>query len=94
MSTYPNLDKYHAHRWVYSSSKTALNYAMMAFATELPDIKTALIHPGWMKTDMEGKDAPLDSSISAKNIYSLIADHTNKLPNKKLVSHEGELLEI
>src|SRR5579859_2841627 len=61
MGTFSELegDEYHAKRWPYSASKTAVNYAMIAFTKEHPEIKSVLINPGWMKTKIGGEEAPL-----------------------------------
>ncbi|MBT5187123.1 MAG: SDR family NAD(P)-dependent oxidoreductase [Kordiimonadaceae bacterium] len=44
----------------YSVSKAALNALTMNVARTLPDtVKINSVHPGWLKTDMGGLDAPL-----------------------------------
>jgi NAD(P)-dependent dehydrogenase (short-subunit alcohol dehydrogenase family) len=94
MGTYPAMDEYHAMHWPYSASKAAVTYAMIAFATQYPDIKSTLIHPGWVKTKMGGMDAPLEPSAVAEKIFTLIADHADKLPNGKLVDTEGQVMDL
>lgn len=93
MGTYAMLDEGSAKHWPYSASKMAVSYAMAAFAEEHPDIHTALVHPGWMKTKMGGKDAPLDPVVSAERIVELIENHEEKLPNGKMVDYEGKPIE-
>lgn len=83
-----------AHHWVYSASKTALNYAMLAFAIEHPTLKSVLVNPGWMKTAIGGTSAPIEPSESAAAIYGLISDHQNKLPNEHLVDYTGRVMEL
>ena len=54
----------------YRLSKTALNAVTRIFADELKDtdIKVNSICPGWVRTDMGGKDAPLSVEEGAKGI--------------------------
>ena len=87
-------DNYEATHWVYSASKTALNYALLAFGISHPEIKVSLINPGWMRTDIGGKDAPLSTEESAKNIVGLILEHQTKLPANALVDHLGRVMEL
>lgn len=89
MGIYSEMDEYHAEHWPYSASKAAVNYAMIALTKQHPDIKSVLISPGWMKTKIGGKDAPLEPSFSAQKIFELILDHGERLPNGKLVDYKG-----
>lgn len=52
----------------YNSSKTALNMVTLLFAKELAGtaIKVNAAHPGWVKTDMGGDNAPLDIPEGAR----------------------------
>jgi len=90
MSTYAQLDDYAAKHWSYSASKMALNYAMISFNKEHPEIKSVLIHPGWVKTKIGGKDALIEPNESANGIYKLIKNHQSRLPNGKLIDYQGE----
>lgn len=94
MGTYTGMDSYHAMHWPYSASKAAVNYAMVAFAKQRSDIKSALIHPGWVKTKIGGVDAPLEPSFVAQKIFELISEHKTKLPNGKLVDYQGNIMEL
>ena len=53
--------------YIYRSSKAALNAAMKSLAHDLPraGITVAVLHPGWVRTDMGGPQAP-SMSASAK----------------------------
>ncbi len=87
-------DNYEATHWVYSASKTALNYALLAFGISHPEIKVSLINPGWMRTNIGGKDAPLSTEESAQQIVELILAHETRLPQSALVDHSGKIMEL
>ncbi len=94
MSIYSQLDEYAAKHWSYGASKMAVNYAMISFTKEHPEIKSVLIHPGWVKTKIGGKDALIKPEESAQGIYKLIINHTSSLPNGKLIDYQGTLIEF
>jgi NAD(P)-dependent dehydrogenase (short-subunit alcohol dehydrogenase family) len=58
----------------YRASKAAVNKVMQCLATDMkPEgISVAVIHPGWVRTDMGGAGADIDVSTSAKGIMSVI----------------------
>ena len=85
---------YEALHWVYSASKTALNYALLAFGVSHPEIKVSLINPGWMQTAIGGKDAPESTEESAAHIAELILAHKTRLPAGELVDHSGNKMEL
>ena len=73
--------------FAYNSSKAALNAFTVHLAAALKDtnIKVNSAHPGWVKTDLGGKNAPLEAPEGAKTSVSLsAADYTGKF------IHEGE----
>jgi NAD(P)-dependent dehydrogenase (short-subunit alcohol dehydrogenase family) len=57
----------------YCSSKAALNMYTQHLAQELKDtkIKVNAVHPGWVQTDMGGKNAPMDIVTGAKTSVRL-----------------------
>jgi NAD(P)-dependent dehydrogenase (short-subunit alcohol dehydrogenase family) len=85
---------YEALHWVYSASKTALNYVLLAFGVSHPDIKVSLINPGWMQTAIGGKDAPESTEENAVQIVELILAHKTRLPASELVDHLGDTMEL
>ncbi len=69
----PNSPIYHAKSFAYDASKTALNAFTVHLAYELRDtnIKVNSAHPGWVKTDMGGAQAPMELSDGGKTSASL-----------------------
>lgn len=69
----------------YSLTKHALN----AFSQKLQShyagtaVKVYAVHPGWMKTDMGGPNAPLDPRVSAERILNIVEGKT--IPNSVFV---------
>jgi len=69
----PNSPIYHAKSFAYDASKTALNAFTVHLAYELRDtnIKVNSAHPGWVKTDMGGDQAPMPVSEGGKTSAAL-----------------------
>jgi NAD(P)-dependent dehydrogenase (short-subunit alcohol dehydrogenase family) len=69
----PNSAIYHAKSFAYDASKSALNAFTVHLAYELRDtkIKVNSAHPGWVKTDMGGSQAPLELSEGGKTSAAL-----------------------
>lgn len=64
--------------YIYRSTKAALSAITKSMATDLKDKKITVIalHPGWVKTDMGGQNAPLtvEESVSAmKTVLSQLS---------------------
>jgi NAD(P)-dependent dehydrogenase (short-subunit alcohol dehydrogenase family) len=57
---------------LYSASKAALNMLAIGFAKRHADRRVLLMHPGWVKTDMGGANAPLDIPTSVKGMADVI----------------------
>jgi NAD(P)-dependent dehydrogenase (short-subunit alcohol dehydrogenase family) len=69
----PKSPIYDAKAFAYDASKSALNAFTVHLAHELRDtkIKVNSAHPGWVKTDMGGEQAPLDIVTGAKTSVQL-----------------------
>jgi NAD(P)-dependent dehydrogenase (short-subunit alcohol dehydrogenase family) len=88
----PNSPIYHAKSFAYDASKTALNAFTIHLAYELRDtnVKVNSAHPGWVKTDMGGDQAPMELSEGGKTSAALAT-----LPNDGPTGgyfHEGKPL--
>lgn len=66
-------------RPAYSISKAALNAVTKKFSLlgKRDGVQVCAVHPGWMRTDMGGKDAPVDPKDSAKWIANLAEGSMN-----------------
>ena len=62
--------------YVYRSSKTALNAVVKSLSVDLENegIVVALIHPGWVKTDMGGPNAIIDKDTSVRGMTEVISN--------------------
>jgi NAD(P)-dependent dehydrogenase (short-subunit alcohol dehydrogenase family) len=69
----PKSPIYNAKSFAYDASKTALNAFTIHLAYELRDtrIKVNSAHPGWVKTEMGGSQAPMELSEGAKTSAAL-----------------------
>jgi len=69
----PKSPIYNAKSFAYDASKTALNAFTVHLAYELrkTNIKVNSAHPGWVKTDMGGEQAPMELSEGSKTSVEL-----------------------
>ena len=60
--------------YIYRSSKTALNSVVKSISVDLAkdDMKVALLHPGWVRTDMGGPNGLIDTSASVSGMTKVI----------------------
>lgn len=81
-----------AKAFAYNASKTALNVYTVHLAHELRDtnIKVNSAHPGWVKTELGGENAPMEVADSYKTSVQL-ATLDSKGANGGFF-HEGESL--
>ncbi len=61
--------------YIYRSSKAALNALMKSLALDLRDqgITVAVLHPGWVRTEMGGPNALIDVTESVTGMRQVIA---------------------
>jgi len=69
----PKSPIYHAKSFAYDASKSALNAYTIHLAYELRDTKVKVnsAHPGWVKTDMGGPEAPMALEEGGKTSFAL-----------------------
>jgi NAD(P)-dependent dehydrogenase (short-subunit alcohol dehydrogenase family) len=67
-------DNHSGGRYSYRASKAALNRIIKSLACELSDdgIKAAVIHPGWVKTEMGGVDGKITPEQSITGMIKVI----------------------
>lgn len=78
--------------YIYSSTKAGVSKVCQALALDWKDepITVALMHPGWVKTDMGGPHAELTPQDSAAGIVSVI-DGLSKADSGKFYKWNGEI---
>ncbi|MDB5364878.1 MAG: csgA [Rhodospirillales bacterium] len=77
--------------YAYRTSKAAVNMLGTCLAHEFADrgVAVVLLHPGWVHTEMGGKDAPLDPEGSVRGLRLRIEETT--LGNSgRFVAWDGE----
>ena len=59
---------------VYRSSKAAVNMVMKVLANDLgaQGVIVTSFHPGWVRTDMGGSNAPVDAPTSASGLKKVM----------------------
>jgi NAD(P)-dependent dehydrogenase (short-subunit alcohol dehydrogenase family) len=79
--------------YAYCTSKAAVNKLMRMASFELKKegITVALIHPGWVRTDMGGTGASIDADESVRGMRRVIAQ-ANDSHNGKFLNYTGEHL--
>ncbi|MFV9656083.1 SDR family oxidoreductase [Pseudomonas sp. NY15366] len=60
---------------LYGASRAALNHLVQCFVRtqDNPQLGVLLMHPGWVRTDMGGADAPLDIDSSCKGMVQQVS---------------------
>jgi len=78
---------------IYRSSKAALNMVMkgLSHALKGQGVTVVLFHPGWVKTDMGGKGAPLEAPDSIGGMRKVIGKVT-AADSGKFFNYDGKPL--
>lgn len=79
--------------YAYRMSKVALNMASKSMSVDLKNdsILCVAMHPGWVKTDMGGSNAPLDIATSCKQMIQTI-QALNESQNGTFIQFDGKKL--
>ena len=79
--------------YIYRTSKTALNSMMrsMTHDIESKGILTLTLHPGWVKTDMGGSNAWINSTESVTGMINQI-EGLSKKNSGQYVDYSGEMI--
>ena len=77
----------------YRASKAALNQLMVTLAHELEDdgYTCVVMHPGWVRTDMGGKNATLSPEESVRGLIQVIGGLTTG-DNGRFLDYSGDEL--
>lgn len=78
-------------RYGYRASKAGLNMVTKSMSVDLETsrIKAVAIHPGWVKTDMGGPKAVLDSIQSVTNMIRVIDDVQRGSNSSLFLNYDG-----
>ena len=80
--------------FAYSMSKAALNMYSYKINSKLKDegVKVLAIHPGWIRTDMGGQNAPNSPKTTAQNILKIIEGKLDIDNESVFIDHMGKRL--
>jgi NAD(P)-dependent dehydrogenase (short-subunit alcohol dehydrogenase family) len=78
--------------YAYRISKAALNMLNKSFANDYPELTSVVFHPGWVKTDMGGANAPTSIEESVKGMVKKI-DALKNSDTGGFFDHEGDAVE-
>ncbi|WP_263082211.1 SDR family oxidoreductase [Endozoicomonas sp. Mp262] len=79
--------------YIYRSSKAALNAVGKSLSVDLAPkgIKVALVHPGWVKTDMGGNNALIDTETSVSGLCRVI-EQLSEENSGQFFNYDGALI--
>ncbi len=77
--------------YIYRSTKAALNAVVKSLSIDLAEdkIKLVSLHPGWVKTDMGGVNALIDTETSVKGMKQVITKLTAKNTGR-FIAYDGQ----
>jgi NAD(P)-dependent dehydrogenase (short-subunit alcohol dehydrogenase family) len=75
---------------IYRSSKACLNAAVnvMSHGLQGHGIACVLFHPGWVRTDMGGPTAAIDTTTSVRGMFDII-DGLQAKDNGRFINYDG-----
>ncbi|WP_413043217.1 SDR family oxidoreductase [Pseudomonas sp. YJ42] len=79
---------------LYGASKAALNHLTRTFVAELGEdtgLTVLSMHPGWVKTDMGGAEAPLDIETSCRGMVKQVKRAAGQRGHR-FIDYQGEAL--
>ena len=79
--------------YAYRSSKAGVNAVMKSMALDLAGqgIVAVALHPGWVRTDMGGPDAPLEAEPAVTGMREVIAQLTAERAGQ-VIAYDGQTL--
>ncbi len=79
--------------YAYRSSKTAVNQVMKSLSIDLASrgIKAVALHPGWVKTDMGGPNALIDTKESARRLIVILTGLTTE-QSGSFINYDGSVI--
>ena len=73
---------------LYGASKAALNSLLRSWSQTNPDLGLLALHPGWVRTEMGGNDAPLSIEESVSGLIRVIDAYTGQA-GCRFIDHRG-----
>ena len=80
-----------SNAWLYRVSKAALNMAVASARHSYPQALFVLFHPGWVRTEMGGAQAPVRVADSVARLRVTLASAT-AADNGAFFNHDGSRL--
>lgn len=79
--------------YLYRSSKAALNAAAKSLAIDLAreHVKVAILHPGWVRTDMGGPNGLIDAPVSVSGMRRVLAGLTREQAGQ-FIAYDGTVI--
>ena len=79
---------------LYGASKAALNHLTRNFVASLGEetgLAVVSMHPGWVKTEMGGDQAPLDVETSCRGMVEQVTQAAGQ-PGHRFIDYQGQAL--